>query len=40
MNNYLFIDEGNIINIIIEYVKCVNIFIKGNIVTTKRERKY
>lgn len=39
MNNYFFIDEGNIIKILIEYVKSIKVFIKGDIVTTKRERE-
>ena len=38
MITYLFIDEGNFINIIIEYVKSVNIYIKGSLVTEKKRR--
>lgn len=38
MITYLFIDEGNFMNIIIEYVQSVNIYIKGSLVTEKKRR--
>lgn len=38
MTTYLFIDEGNIINVVIEYVRSVNIFVKGSIVSEKERR--